>query len=998
VSSGLLSPSRGACRPRSSLGCGLSIKRALFSSIDKERVSRESTQNVLRGSPPRGTPFLKTLNTSDFPWAVSHAPLVGSIGHVRPFIESCYLAEQHGFDAVNLDVDFLKQFGPEAVKDVLKSHNLRPGAYRFPVRLTDESDDAQFVSDLKIFEEEAPLAAAAGFTTSAMHLLPWSESNLPFGEHFRLVQRRLKAVAPIIRDLDLHVGLEFIGTWGLRRTRENDFIHTIEGVRCLTAAADIESHVGLKLDTYHWWCTGGQLEELLKLKAHEVAYVELNDAVPGFSMASCPELSRELPGHTGIIDSAGMLAALKHIGYKGPVVAEPFNRRIQALPPSTAVAAVSNSLDLIFAVSQRRMLPEELIGAHPYQTEIKQPTIASEEEEKRLLDPVRAVQLSQSPLFDIATTSAQASKRWVKSRTATKTPTQGVRMRTSHTRVSWPGPEMLRPKGTPPAFPRPGVRRFSTSVSETDNEGWRETEFLHDADSVYPAGPGPGFDAEPLDVRLGLTTTAPTLPGGGLGAPPPLRWGVLACGKVANDFVQALKIVPNASVEAVGARDLGRAQAFAETHGVTMAYGSYKEVVEDPNVDIVYVATLHTDHREHAELALNAGKHVLIEKPVAMDSKEAEAVYALAKVKGLFALEGMWTRFMPAVEHARELLESGAIGDVTLTSADFCINGSDVGPHPTDTIFDADLGGGAVRILGGYTIGAAMLANGKGMPDSIQAAGVMDAAKPVGGGAELSGSGVLKYDGVGGGAGGSTDGSRPFGSGAGGTAVLSTGWLGESSEVTLYVGSKGRITILPPAHCPTHLCVELKGEGRAGGSGYQFGFPLPEESEDIAAAGGFIMPNSQGFAYEAAAVARCIAAGLTEAPQWTPEESINCMKINEQMISSITQSAKASSSSPSPSPSLKHIVAVSLKEGSDVAAFCDAILSLEKSCAPLVLSSSGGPNVSPEGKANGLTHTFVMDFASEADRDEYLTHPAHIKFGEEFGPMVQDVFVSDHWA
>ena len=423
-----------------------------------------------------------------------------------------------------------------------------------------------------------------------------------------------------------------------------------------------------------------------------------------------------------------------------------------------------------------------------------------------------------------------------------------------------------------------------------------------------------------MDVRLGLTSDS-------MGAPPPLRWGVLACGKVANDFVQALKIVPNASVEAVGARDLSRAEGFAAKHGVTKAYGSYQEVVDDPSVDIVYVASLHTDHRAHAELALNAGKHVLIEKPVAMNSADAEAVYALARAKGLFALEGMWTRFMPAVEHARELLDGDAIGPVALTSADFCINGSDVGPHPTDTIFDADLGGGAVRILGGYTIGAAMLANGKGMPDSVKAVGVMDSQKPAGGGAELAGSSVLKYSGGSG---------AEFGAGGnmGGMAVLSTGWLGESSEMTTYVGSKGRITLLPPAHCPTSMLLEVKGEGRAGSSVHTFDFPLPEEAEAVSEAGGFIMPNSQGFSYEAAAVARCIAAGLTEAPQWTPEESVNCLKINEQMLAGISEGKEAS-----PSPSLKHIVAVSLEDGSDEAAFTEAILSLKEGCAPLVLEA-----------------------------------------------------------
>ena len=171
-------------------------------------------------------------------------------------------------------------------------------------------------------------------------------------------------------NFQLQVGLEFIGTWGLRRTRRHEFIHTIEGVRCLAAAANIESHVGMKLDAYHWWTNGGLLEDIVKLRPDEIMYVELNDALPGFSITECPELSRELPGQTGVINSVGLLATLRHLGYDGPVVAEPFNRHLQTLPASSAVEAVSSALDSVFAASKHYKLPQSLIGTHPYKNEI----------------------------------------------------------------------------------------------------------------------------------------------------------------------------------------------------------------------------------------------------------------------------------------------------------------------------------------------------------------------------------------------------------------------------------------------------------------------------------------------------------------------------------------------------------------------------------------------------------------------------------------------------
>ena len=245
--------------------------------------------------------FLKTLNVSDSPWACDGYN-AGTIGHnARTFEIACELAAAHGFDATNLHVDFLLEHGPQAVVALLEKHGLQPGAARFPIKLTDEADDAAFDASLNKFEIEAPLLAEAGYTVLAYHLLPWSQAtpSLPFHEHFRRTAARLARVVPILERHGLTVALEPIGAFGLRRVREHAFVHTIEGVRALIAAASAERCVGIKFDTFHWHVCGGLLGELAKLDASEIVYVELNDLTPArgrWTDLEVPELHRELPG------------------------------------------------------------------------------------------------------------------------------------------------------------------------------------------------------------------------------------------------------------------------------------------------------------------------------------------------------------------------------------------------------------------------------------------------------------------------------------------------------------------------------------------------------------------------------------------------------------------------------------------------------------------------------------------------------------------------------
>lgn len=380
-----------------------------------------------------------------------------------------------------------------------------------------------------------------------------------------------------------------------------------------------------------------------------------------------------------------------------------------------------------------------------------------------------------------------------------------------------------------------------------------------------------GFHAciPPLDVRLGLTTGEKRST-----SSPPLRWGILSCGKVAHDFCQALKCVePYHEIVAVASRcNLDRARSFAAVHSIPVYYSSAKELCQDPRVDIVYVASLHPQHREHAELALNAGKHVLVEKPMAMTSKDAEAIYHLGKKRNLFVGEGMWTRFFPAVEWARRELPS--IGNpCRVIRADFSIDGDDVGNYPTDSIYALELGGSAPLIMSGYAIGAAMLPFSPRSPDHVAAAGILPDDDGVG---ELAAGATLTFF---------EDGNRRRETGS--IASIMVGFLAESTELTEYAGKEGRILLEAPAHCPTRAIKRMKGARGQMEVETSVEFPLPPNTFDVE--GGMRLPNSMGFIYEIEAVRRLIAVGEHSFPQWTPEESFACLRtiesIREQLAS-----------------------------------------------------------------------------------------------------------------
>lgn len=199
---------------------------------------------------------------------------------------------------------------------------------------------------------------------------------------------------------------------------------------------------------------------------------------------------------------------------------------------------------------------------------------------------------------------------------------------------------------------------------------------------------------------LPTTLPAPVLPR--LTGGPRLRWGVLAPGFIAGVFADTLHRNTDQRIGAVASRTAGRAAAFAATHGIDRSFDDYRQLVDDPGIDIVYIAAPHTEHVALATLALEAGKHVLVEKPIATSAADARRLAATARASGRFAMEAMHTRFHPRTSVIEQLLADGALGELRLVQAEIGLGGVPV--DPTSRLYDPKLGGGAALDLGVYPL------------------------------------------------------------------------------------------------------------------------------------------------------------------------------------------------------------------------------------------------------------------------------------------------------
>ncbi|MET0416986.1 MAG: Gfo/Idh/MocA family oxidoreductase [Actinoplanes sp.] len=295
-----------------------------------------------------------------------------------------------------------------------------------------------------------------------------------------------------------------------------------------------------------------------------------------------------------------------------------------------------------------------------------------------------------------------------------------------------------------------------------------------------------------------------------------VRWGILGPGGIAAQFAADLKLVEGAELAAVGSRSTANATAFAERFGFARAHGSYAELAADPDVDVVYVATPHAFHHDATLACIEAGKGVLVEKPITLDMASAAALVASARTHKVFLMEAMWMRLNPAIRKVAELIEEGAIGWVSAIHADFGLQGPFAADH---RLRDPKLGGGALLDLGVYPINLAHLIMGK--PASVQSW------------AHLTPEGVDENTGV------------LFGYEPGAVAALTCSINGASRNAASITGTEGRIDL------PVGFFVPRE-------------FELTRPDRDVEK---FEFPfEGNGYQFEAAEVQRCILAGELESP------------------------------------------------------------------------------------------------------------------------------------
>ncbi|KAM9860935.1 trans-1,2-dihydrobenzene-1,2-diol dehydrogenase-like [Aulostomus maculatus] len=318
------------------------------------------------------------------------------------------------------------------------------------------------------------------------------------------------------------------------------------------------------------------------------------------------------------------------------------------------------------------------------------------------------------------------------------------------------------------------------------------------------------------------------------------RWGLCGAGKISHDFSVAMKTLPagDHQIAVIASRSLQRATEFAKKHSIPKAYGSYEELANDPDIDVVYLGVLHTEHWRVGLLFLKAGKNVLCEKPFAMNSRQVQDLVAAAKENNVFLMEAIWSRCFPVHAEVRRLLAKEAIGEVKLVKADF---GSPQLHIPRSV--EKELGGGALLDIGVYCLQFVLMVFNGERPKSIQATGVL-----LDSGVDESVAVVMKF-------------SRK------GMAICTFSIAARLPNDAVISGTKGSIRVVGPMHCPTTLVVNDE----------ETEYPLPEPCLPMN------FTNSTGLRYEAEEVRQCLLKGLKESPRMPLADSVLLTEIMDEI-------------------------------------------------------------------------------------------------------------------
>jgi predicted dehydrogenase len=320
-----------------------------------------------------------------------------------------------------------------------------------------------------------------------------------------------------------------------------------------------------------------------------------------------------------------------------------------------------------------------------------------------------------------------------------------------------------------------------------------------------------------------------------------VRWGILGTGGIASAFVTDLQLADSGVAVAVGSRSQESADRFADAFSIASRHASYELLAADPDVDVIYVATPHPMHHGNAILALRAGKHVVVEKPFTMNAAEAREIVRVARECGLFAMEAMWTRFLPHVAVIRDWLAQGVLGDIVTVIAD---HGQWFAEDPASRLFAPELGGGALLDLGVYPVSFASMV--LGTPSRI-----VSMSDPAFTGVDAQTSMVFGYD-------------------SGAQSVLTCTLRAKSPARAAIVGTDARIEIEGSFYAPAAVTL------------------IPRNGDPVRAEPAH---DGRGLRHQADEVARRLAAGQVESPLMPLDETISIMETMDTVLAQARKNA-----------------------------------------------------------------------------------------------------------
>ncbi len=313
-----------------------------------------------------------------------------------------------------------------------------------------------------------------------------------------------------------------------------------------------------------------------------------------------------------------------------------------------------------------------------------------------------------------------------------------------------------------------------------------------------------------------------------------LRWAISSTGVMAANFAKNLNYLDSNLLYAVASRSLDKANNFAKEHNVNKAYASLDEMLQDDNIDIVYLASPHMFHYEEALKVIKSGKHLLCEKAFTMNAKQAKEVIMEAKEHNVFVMEAMWTRFLPVYQKLKSLLQDRVIGDIKALKLDF-ITYRDM--DPKHRLFNKELGGGALLDLGVYCLSVAQFIMGN--PTNINSNVIFNEC-----GTDQLASLLLTYE-------------------NGAFAQANIGFSAKTDRSVYIMGKNGYIKVGSPFNASQELVLKLTGKEEE-----VFSYP-------------FVEPHL-GYIHEIKAVNEAISLGKTEIEDMSHQDTISIM---EQMDS-----------------------------------------------------------------------------------------------------------------